>query len=147
MDALNHWAPVAWLKTNAFAYPSLEIVHILGIALVFGTIWIVDLRILGLVRAIEVNLLAKLLIPWTLTGFALAAITGLCMFATRVGDLISNPAFVIKMCLLFAAGANAAVLHRRGAIDAGNTNTRLQAVLSILIWVATIACGRFIAYV
>ena len=104
LDALNLWAPIVWLKTNPYAYPSLEILHIVGIALIFGTLWIVDMRILGLMRIFDADQLAKHVIPWTIAGFLLAAVTGLTMFASRAGDLINNPAFVIKICLIFAAG-------------------------------------------
>ena len=147
LDALNQWAPIVWLKTNAYAYPTLETMHIVAIALVFGTLWIVDLRLLRVIRAIDTKLLARTLLPWTLAGFALAVLTGLTMFVSRVGDFISNPAFIIKMCLLFAAGANAAVLHARGALDDRNSITQAQAALSIAIWIAVIFCGRWIAYV
>ena len=147
LEALNHWAPIIWLKTNPFAYPSLEILHIVGIALVFGTLWIVDMRIFGLMRIFDVNQLAKHVIPWTIAGFLLVAVSGFTMFITRAGDLIANPAFVVKICLIFVAGTNAAILHARGAIDTSLFSTRCQAVLSILIWVAVIACGRWIAYV
>lgn len=147
LDALNLLAPIVWLKTNPFAYPSLEIFHIVGIALVFGTLWIVDMRIFGLMRIFDVNQLAKHVIPWTIAGFLLVAVTGFTMFITRAGDLIANPAFVVKICLIFVAGTNAAILHARGAIDAALFSTRCQAVLSILIWIAVIACGRWIAYV
>ncbi len=147
LEALNLWAPIVWLKTNAYAYPSLEIMHIIGIALVFGTLWIIDMRILGLMRIFDVNQLAKHIIPWTLAGFLLVALTGLTMFITRAGDLINNPAFVIKICLIFVAGANAAVLHARGTIDVNARLTKVQALLSILVWIAAIACGRWIAYV
>lgn len=147
LDALNLWAPIVWLKTNAYAYPTLETMHLIAIALVFGTVWIVDLRLLGVIRAIDARLLAKTLLPWTLAGFALALLTGLTMFTSRIGDFISNPAFILKMCLLLAAGANAAVLHARGALDDGNVITKTQAALSIAIWIAIIFCGRWIAYV
>ncbi len=147
LEALNQWAPIVWLKTNPYAYPSLEIVHIIGIALVFGTLWIIDMRILGLMRHFDVNQLCKHVIPWTIVGFLLVAVTGLTMFVSRAGDLINNLAFVVKICLIFAAGTNAAMLHARGAIDATKVLTKAQAVLSILIWVAVIACGRWIAYV
>ncbi len=147
LEALNQSAPIVWLKTNPYAYPSLEILHIVGIALVFGTLWIVDMRIFGLMRSFEVNQLAKHVIPWTIAGFLLVAFTGFTMFVSRAGELINNPAFVVKMCLIFAAGINAAVLHARGAIDATTVITKGQALLSILIWVAVIACGRWIAYV
>jgi hypothetical protein len=150
LQALNHWAPIVWLKTNVYAYPTLEVMHIVGIALVFGTLWIVDLRLLLRINALDkldAQLLAKALLPWTIVGFLLAAMTGLTMFVSRIGDLISNTAFIIKMCLLFTAGTNAAILHARGPLNAGNVVTRIQASLSILIWMAVITCGRWIAYV
>jgi hypothetical protein len=147
LEALNHWAPIVWLKTNPYAYPSLETIHLVAIALVFGTLWVVDLRILGWMRVIDVRALARNVLPWTVLGFALAAASGLTMFVTRIGDLVTNPMFIVKMCLLFAAGTNAAVLHARGAIDTASLATRGQALLSIVIWVAVIFCGRWIAYV
>ena len=145
--ALEQWAPVVWLKTSDYAYPALETLHIVGIALVFGTLWIVDLAILGRLRGLDVQLLANRVLPWTLAGFLLAALSGLTMFVTAVGDLIANPAFVLKMTLLFVAATNAGILHARGPIDGSNRLTRIQAVLSVLIWLAVIACGRWIAYV
>jgi succinate dehydrogenase hydrophobic anchor subunit len=147
LDTLNQWAPIVWLKTNSYAYPTLETVHLIAMAMVFGTVVIVDLRLLGVIRAIDTRLLAKTLLPWTLAGFALALLTGLTMFTSRVGDFISNPAFIVKMCLLLAAGTNAAVLHARGVLDDGSAITKTQAVLSIAIWIAIIFCGRWIAYV
>jgi hypothetical protein len=147
LDSLNQWAPIVWLKTNAYAYPTLETLHLIAIAVVFGTLWIVDLRLLGVIRAIDARLLARTLLPWTIAGFALALLTGLCMFMSRIGDLIGNPAFILKMGLLCAAGANAGVLHARGALDAASVITRVQAALSIVIWIAIIFCGRWIAYV
>jgi hypothetical protein len=150
LQALNHWAPIVWLKTNVYAYPALEVMHIVAIAMVFGTLWIVDLRLLLRVNALDkldAQSLAKALLPWTIVGFLLAAMTGLTMFVSRIGDLISNTAFIIKMCLLFTAGTNAAILHARGPLDSENVTTRIQAGLSILIWLAVITCGRWIAYV
>jgi hypothetical protein len=147
LEALNHWAPIVWLKTNPYAYPTLEVAHIIAIALVFGTLWIVDVRILGGLRSIDVRALTRGVLPWTLAGFTLAAVTGLTMFISRIGDLIGNPMFIAKICLLFLAGANAAVLHARGIINPQSKATRAQALLSIVIWLAVIFCGRWIAYV
>jgi hypothetical protein len=147
LAALERWAPVVWLKTSNYAYPALESLHIVGIALVFGTLWIVDLAILGRLKGLDVRLLARHVLPWTLAGFLLAALTGLTMFLAAVGDLIANSAFVLKMALLFVAATNAGMLHARGPIDSGNRLTRFQAGLSVLIWLAVIACGRSIAYV
>jgi hypothetical protein len=147
LEALNQWAPVVWLRTNPYAYPSIEVVHIAAIGLVFGTMWIVDLRLLGAFRAIDARLLARNVLPWTVAGFFLAAASGLTMFVSRAGDLIANPMFVIKMGLLCLAGANAGALHARGPLDETSGATKLQALFSILVWLAVIFCGRWIAYV
>ena len=53
LRALDQWAPIVWLKTNVYAYPTLEVMHIVGIAMVFGTLWIVDLRLLLRIDALD----------------------------------------------------------------------------------------------
>ena len=146
LHALGQWAPVLWIRANPYAYPSLEILHLLGVALVFGTLWVLDLAIFGKLRFVEVNQLARHVLPWTLAGFLLAAASGMVMFLAAVGDLIGNPAFVAKMALLCVAGANAAMLHARGPINPGSIATRAQAAVSLLTWVAVIASGRWIGY-
>ena len=124
LDMLHRWAPVVWLRTDPYAYPSLEIIHLLGIGLVFGTLWVIDLAIFGKLRFVDPNLLAGKVLPWTLAGFMLAAVSGMAMFLAAVGDLIGNTAFVAKMGLLCAAGTNAAVLHARGPINPDHAATR-----------------------
>lgn len=147
LESLNQAALVVWLQTNPYAYPSLEVAHIVGLSIVFGTLWVVDLRLLGWMRDIDAPLLARHVLPWTLVGFLMAALTGLLMFVTQAAGLIANPAFILKMLLLFAAASNAAILHARGALQPENGLTRAQALLSLLLWVAIIASGRWIAYV
>jgi uncharacterized membrane protein YdcZ (DUF606 family) len=66
-----------------YGYPILEVVHIVGIALLFGTIWLVDISIL-IGRHAGLKELAKLALPWTVTGFGLAFLTGSIMLATRL---------------------------------------------------------------
>lgn len=51
------------------------------------------------------------------------------------------------MLLVMTAGLNAAWLHSRGPLDASNLLSRFQAGLSLMIWLAVIVCGRWIAYV
>lgn len=147
LGRLEAWAPIAALKSNLYAYPLLEVVHLVALATLFGTILVVDLRILGRLRALDLGALVRGLLPWTIAGFALALLTGLTMFVMRISDLIANPMFIAKMCLLFAAGTNAGILHARGPINKNSGITRGQAFLSILIWIAVIFCGRWIAYI
>lgn len=150
-QALDDWPLAVWLRSAPLVYPSLEAVHIIAIAITFGSLWIVDLRLLGVrlfgLSSIDANTLAKATLPWTLLGFMLAATVGSLMFLARANDFISNGAFLIKMLLLFTAGTNAAILHSRGRLDSASIATRVQALFSIVIWIAIIICGRWIAYV
>lgn len=143
--ALEHNTLAVWLRTS-LAYPILESLHIIGLATLFGSLLIVELRLLGLLRHFEAGALARAVLPWTLLGFLLVAGTGLSMFFVRAAELIVNPVFLTKMLLVMSAGLNAAWLHSRGPLDPSSMLTRLQAALSLSIWLAVIVCGRWIAY-
>jgi apolipoprotein N-acyltransferase len=80
-------------------------------------------------------------------GFSLAALSGLLMFVSQANELISNRAFVSKMGLLTLAACNAAWFHGRGSLVKLDGVARFQVVLSTLIWLAVITCGRWIAYI
>lgn len=151
IHALHDWPFAVWLRSAPIVYPALETLHIIAIAIAFGSLWIVDLRLLGVrlfgLGALDVRTLAGAALPWTLFGFVLAAAAGSLMFLARAGDFIGNQAFLLKILLLFVAGTNAAILHSRGPLDSSSTATRLQAAFSLLIWIAIIICGRWIAYV
>lgn len=151
IQALHDWPFAVWLRSAPLVYPALEAVHIVAIAITFGSLWLVDLRLLGVrlgaMAMIDTRALAGAALPWTLIGFSLAAAAGSLMFLARAGDFIGNSAFLIKILLLFVAATNAGILHSRGPLDARSKATRLQPGLSLLIWIAIIICGRWIAYV
>lgn len=134
------------LKTHAWAYPALEIVHIVGIALLLGNLVLLELRVFGRGAALPVPELARLSLGLAGLGFSLAAATGLLMFATQPQELLANSAFTLKMLLLLAAGCNAAAFHTRRSLLRLDGTARLQMLLSTGIWIAVIACGRWIAY-
>ena len=77
--ALESNALAVWLRTS-LAYPVLESVHLIGLATLFGSVLIVDMRLLGMIRHIGVGALARGVLPWTWIGFLLAAGSGLCLF-------------------------------------------------------------------
>jgi hypothetical protein len=143
--AMREWL---WL------YPSVEIVHISGIALLVGSIAVLDLRLLGFSRNLPVRTLAAHTLPWTLGSFVLILPSGLMMFVAHAGDLIASPVFALKICLIMAAGVNAAAFHAgvfRGAAqwEVGvmpPPMARAAAGLSLLLWLSVIACGRLLAY-
>lgn len=143
--ALEHNGLAVWLRTS-LAYPVLESVHIIGLGTMFGSLLIVELCLLGVIRHVEIIALARGVLPWTLFGFFLAAGTGICMVFARAAELIVNPVFLIKMVLVMTAGLNAAWLHSLGPMDVPSMQMRIQAVLSLAIWLTVIVCGRWIAY-
>jgi hypothetical protein len=148
-QAMRQWL---WL------YPSVETVHIVGIGLLFGSIAVFDLRLLGLSRSIPVKRLAAHVLPWTAASFLLIIPSGLLMFTAHATEFIDSPVFVLKMCLIMIAGLNAALFHTivfRTA-DVWDSeemrklppppSARAAGAVSLLLWIAVIACGRLLAY-
>jgi len=136
----------AALKSHLWAYPALEMVHISGIALLLGNLVLLELRVFGMGAALPVRDLARLSLGLALSGFVIAAVSGLLMFASQPAELLANRAFTLKMLLLFTAAGNAAWFHGRGSLDKLDVWARVQMALSTLIWLAVLACGRWIAY-
>lgn len=137
----------SWLTAHPWAYPALEVVHIVGIALLLGNLVLLELRVLGMAPAPPLQALARAALALVLSGFGLAALTGLLMFASQPLDLLANRVFTLKMGLVMAAGGNAAWFHARGSLQRGDGIAKAQALLSLGLWLAVVACGRFIAYV
>jgi hypothetical protein len=137
-----------------YLYPAVEVIHIMGIALLFGSIAILDLRLLGVSRGISVRKLSGHILPWTAGSFLLIVPSGLAMFTAHAMEFFDNPVFALKMCLIAAGGINAAILHA-GAFRAAAAwdlnvmpppGARIAAAASLLIWLSVIACGRLLAY-
>jgi hypothetical protein len=140
------WAGWMALAEHPWAYPALEVIHLLGIGLLLGSLAVLDLRVWGRAATLPVRPLAGLSLACSVTGFGLAASSGLLMFATQPQELLANRAFVLKMGVLFLAGLNAAAFHARGSLDRLDCVARAQTLASLALWVAAIACGRWIAY-
>jgi hypothetical protein len=144
-QAMRQWL---WL------YPSVETVHIIGIGLLFGSIAILDLRLVGFSKTIPVRKLARHVLPWTAAAFLLIVPSGLMMFTAHASDFISSPVFALKMSLILAAGLNAAIFHAMVYVwDSEEMrklgpppSARVSAAVSVLIWISVIACGRLLAY-
>lgn len=140
------------INGSSWLYPAANVAHVLGIVLVVGPVLAFDFRLLGLTRAGDVRDLARVLLPWSVAGLVVAVPAGLVLFASDATSLLSNPASRLKLVLLLLAGANAVTLHASGALRSVATGAvplrpKLHAALSLLLWIAIVACGRMIAYV
>ncbi|MBI1385891.1 MAG: hypothetical protein GC150_13380 [Rhizobiales bacterium] len=154
-EAVAELAAARFVAETTWAYPALETVHLIGIALLFGPILVFDLRVLGVGRAIAPGRLHAILLPWVWTGFSLNVTSGLLLFASDAAEFATNSAFQAKIALIVLAGLNAIAFRSRfqpwarsldgsGPAPAG---AREIALVSILLWLGVLTAGRLIAYV
>lgn len=143
------------IRDSLYLFPFLEAVHVMALSVVFGTIMIVDLRLLGFAsthRPFERMSSELLRITWS--AFAVAALTGTLMFMTNARVYAGNTSFRIKMVLLLLAGLNMAFFHltagrsvaRWGKERSAPRIGRTTAALSLSLWVAIIFAGRVIGF-
>ena len=132
------------MKHSSWLYPTVETAHLWGVALLFGSVVMMDLRVLGFASKIDQSSLARFGILIALTGFSLAVATGSLMFITQASELIHSHLFILKMCLIFALLANAIILRTR---ITHNTLSKVQAIGSLIGWACVIGMGRWLAYI
>lgn len=144
-----------WMRGSLKALPVIEAIHVMSVALVFGTILIVDLRLLGLPHTRRpVTRVEDELIGLTWTAFVIAVITGVLMFMVNATTYYDNAAFRWKLVAMVAAGINMAIFQFvtfRGVAgwdrDARPPPAaRAAGVLSIFLWTSVIFLGRWIGF-
>ncbi len=139
-------AYLSWVVGHPIAYPALEVLHITGIALLLGSLVLLELRVWGLGDELPLRPLARLSLSVTVAGFGLIVCSGLLMFAAQPAELLANRAFLFKLAVVLVAGLNAAWFHARNSLAHCDRLARAQTVLSTGLWLAAIASGRWIAY-
>jgi hypothetical protein len=139
-----------WLAESFYAFPTLEVVHVFAISMVFGTVVIIDLRLLGLASTSRrYTAMAHELLPWTWAAFAVAALSGGLLVLSRPVGYFENADFRVKFLFMAMAGANMLVFHfvtskQVGKWDRGPTPVaaKLAGAVSILLWVGIIYLAR-----
>ena len=144
------------ITESEWLFPTIETLHVLALTLVFGSIAMLDLRLLGVSnRDRGVIQLAGDTLPWTWSAFVVAAITGALMFVSAATSYYDNVPFRIKLVLLALAGLNMAVFHFTAyrAVHDWNLTlptpqaARIAASLSLLFWIGVVVAGRWIGFV
>ena len=162
MDTVTSW--LSWLeKSNVslfvqqspLGFPTIETIHVIAITLVFGTIAIVDFRLLGLgSNNRPVTELCRDVLPWTWTAFVVAAISGSLLFISQATQYFENTAFRLKMLLLLAAGINMLIFEFitfRG-VASWDRNTKvvlpgqLAGAISLVCWLGIVGFARWIGF-
>jgi hypothetical protein len=136
------------LNNNEWSFPLLEIIHIVGFALAIGTIFMEDLRLIGMgMRRQPVSQLYKDLAPWTLGGFVAVLMSGPLIWSSDPNMYLNNGAFRFKMGALVIALLYQYTVHRKVALsDPSPVVGALVGVVSVGLWVSVIAGGLFIAF-
>ncbi len=144
----------AAMRGDLWLYPMVEVAHIIGFAVLVGSVVMFDLRVLGLSKNIAVTDLARHLLTWSVAALLLIVPAGLMMFSAHPHDFASNGVFILKLCLIATAGLNAALFHVGVYRSVHQWNTavaapgiaKCQALLSIALWFTVVLCGRLLAY-
>jgi hypothetical protein len=146
---------LVWLTTSSIRMPfyrlqwlhgEMRLLHILSMAVFFGTILVLDLRLLGRAHDLSLQQLARLTLPWTYGGFLVAMVTGVVLFLFDPIQVASHTWFLPKLALIGLALLNVAVFHRRGfalslAAVGPTRYGRLAGALSLALWLGVIACA------
>ncbi len=155
LDALQHSGLASYIRNSFLAFPLLEATHVIALTLVFGTIMIVDLRILGVASTNRLyTRVSDDMLKWTWGFFGLAVLTGSLMFITNARIYFDNGFFRAKFALMALAGLNMLAFQlttgrHPAAWDSGQAAPRLgkaAAVLSLVLWVLVIGMGRAVGF-
>jgi len=143
-----------WILETYWLWPTLEILHFFGLSLLLGALLIVDLRLAGFFRQLDMQATLELL-PWGVLGFLINLVTGVLFFFGDPARYSINIGFQIKMLLIVIAGFNTLwyilkIKPQQPAWAAGaNTPASAKTVawVSLSAWTGVLLCGRLIPYV
>jgi hypothetical protein len=156
---------LAWLEGSAlghavrnsgvWTYAIINLVHILAIAALFGSILLLDLRLMGWRRELSIVSLASVCKPVAATGVIAAIASGVCLLATNATEYASNPFLPIKLAAIGLGLLNVVILSRLAAwkaLGAREVTERERVQLavvgatSLVLWLVAIIAGRMIGY-
>lgn len=149
---LEHSSLGELLRTSSWLYPTANVLHIVMMAVLVGTIVALDLRLLGCARRLDPAALDRYLTRFVYVALPLMLLSGLGLFVADATFVATNPAFWVKIGLLVAALVNAAAFNLlwRDYLPTWDGSAppaaRLQAALSLLLWPTVAVCGRLLAY-
>lgn len=150
-SALGHFMR----ESGAWTYAIVNLAHILGVASLFGSVLVLDLRLVGVGRRVPLAALADATVPVAAAGFVLAATTGVGLLVTKATEYVGNPFLVIKFPAIALGLINVLIIRRseawqaRGQREPTLREQRRLAIMggvSLACWLTAIAAGRLIAY-
>ena len=145
----------ALVNMYSWIWPACETLHFMGLAVLIGTIGLVDLRLLGVEKRLPLAPLSRF-IRLAVVGFATNLVTGIVFFVGNPAQYIDNVAFYFKIAFILLAGVNVAVFYATGMnrtvalLGPGDDAPALAkdiAGTSLFLWVAVMYMGRMLPYI
>jgi hypothetical protein len=142
-------------ESGPWTYAIVNLAHVLGIATLFGSILVLDLRLIGVGRRVPLGALSSAIIPVAVTGFLIAATSGVGLLATKATEYVGNPFLLIKFPAIGLGLVNVWLFKRSAAWRAHREREltadeqRILALMggfSLMCWLTAITAGRMIAY-
>lgn len=149
--ALNSVAIGNFVTKVPWMWPTCETLHFIGLSLLLGIVFLVDLRMLGIMKSVSFTALHRLL-PWGILGLGINLLTGMLFFMGVPSQYIGNTAFRWKIVLILLAGANAVyftIFDETWALKAGDDapfSAKAVAVSAMALWVAVMYCGSMLPF-
>jgi uncharacterized protein DUF6644 len=143
-------------ESGPWTYAIVNVAHILGVATLFGSVLILDLRLLGVwSRRVRIADLSSAVIPVAMAAFFVAVVTGAALLATKATAYVGNPFLLIKFPAIALGIVNAGVLNmtpawREVGVRALRPGERRQLAImggiSLVSWLTAVTAGRMIGY-
>jgi hypothetical protein len=153
LRALEASPPGVWMRgAGVWSYAIANLGHILGIATLFGSVLALDLRLMGLWRGVPLRQVETIAVPLSISGFALAAISGTAMLSANATEYAGNPFLLIKFSAIGLALLHVLLATRLPAWrhryhgDGGNRPLRIIGAVSLACWLVAISSGRMLGY-
>jgi hypothetical protein len=156
---------LTWLQSSAlgmlmrdsgpWAYAVVNVIHVFGVATLFGAVLVLDLRLLGAWRRALLAPITTVAAPIAMVGFGIAAASGVCLLAANAVEYANNPVLLVKFSAIGLGLVNAVALRRTAAWRAVSTRElsrsearRLGVMggVSLISWLTAVAAGRMIGY-
>lgn len=139
-----------FVAETLWAYPLMETLHTIGMAMLVGALGLINLRVLGYKPELPV-LGTRDLLPLAWIGFTINLISGVALFTSDAVYFFGSWTFRIKLLLVVLGGVNAALLSQSIFRDAANgaierASVKWIAGSSLVFWIGAILAGRLVAY-
>jgi hypothetical protein len=160
LEQFSHWLKFTgvhlFVVRNAWVVPASQSLHFVGLALMFGMVGLLDLRMLGVAKHLPLGPINKVTPVWGFVGFTINLITGFLLYAGDPVQYFHNIAFRWKMLFVLLAGLNLFAfwitgtskrVDSIGADEDAPRLAKLMAAASLFLWVGVMFWGRMLPFI